>query len=156
MLAFNGGDGLNLRGWDGFILDNWFSGNKRAGFAARFENASITFTANRVEWNHEENMVVAGGDGYQITGNFFDRAGTCGLALRKGSRPCKQFTITGISSSAAVSLRIRRAMILRRFCSKRLTELLVREITSNAAGTMAEQEFGARRTGLYIAGWRIV
>jgi len=95
MLAFNGGDGLNLRGWDGFILDNWFSGNKRAGFGARFENASLTFTSNRVEWNHEENMVVVGGDGYQITGNFFDRAGTCGLALRKGSRPCKQFTITG-------------------------------------------------------------
>ena len=95
MLAFNGGDGLNLRGWDGFILDNWFSGNKRAGFAARFENASVTFTSNRVEWNEEENMVVAGGDGYQITGNFFDRAGTYGLALRKRSTPCRQFTITG-------------------------------------------------------------
>ena len=95
MFAFNGGDGLNLRGWDGFILDNWFSGNKRAGFAARHENASITFTANRVEWNHEENMLVTGGDGYQITGNFFDRAGTCGLALRRSNLPCRQFTITG-------------------------------------------------------------
>jgi pectate lyase-like protein/parallel beta helix pectate lyase-like protein len=95
MLAYNGGDGLSLRGWDGFIVDNWFSGNGRAGFAARFENASVTFTANRVEWNHEENMLVIGGDGYQITGNFFDRAGKCGLALRKGARPCKQFAITG-------------------------------------------------------------
>jgi hypothetical protein len=96
MLAYNGGDGLNLRGWDGFILDNWFSGNQRAGFAARHENASITFTANRIEWNHEENMLVMGGDGYQITGNFFDRAGTCGLALRKRNNVvCTQFTITG-------------------------------------------------------------
>ncbi len=95
MLAYNGGDGLNLRGWDGFILDNWFSGNGRAGFAARHENASITFTSNRVEWNGEENMLVTGGDGYQITGNFFDRAGTCGLALRRSSQPCRQFTITG-------------------------------------------------------------
>lgn len=95
MLAFNGGDGLNLSGWDGFLLDNWFSGNKRAGFGARAENASITFTANRVEWNGEENMVSVGGDGYQITGNFFDRAGACALALRKGHGPCKQFTITG-------------------------------------------------------------
>jgi len=85
----------SLRGWDGFILDNWFSGNGRAGFAARHENASITFTANRVEWNHEENMLVTGGDGYQITGNFFDRAGTCGLALRRSNLPCRQFTITG-------------------------------------------------------------
>ena len=35
MLAYNKGDGLNLRGWDGFLIDNWFSGNLRAGFAAR-------------------------------------------------------------------------------------------------------------------------
>jgi hypothetical protein len=95
MLAFNKGDGLNLRGWDGFILDNWFSGNGRAGFAAREQNASVTFTANRVEWNGEENMLIMGGDGYQITGNFFDRAGTCGIALRKGTRGCVQITITG-------------------------------------------------------------
>ena len=95
MFAFNHGDGLNLRGWDGFLLDNWFSGNRRAGFAARQENASITFTANRIEWNQEENMLVTGGDGYQITGNFFDRAGTIGLALRKDCVPCTQMTITG-------------------------------------------------------------
>ena len=95
MLAYNLGDGLNLQGWDGFLLDNWFSGNQRAGFAARRENASVTFTANRIEWNGEENMVITGGDGYQITGNFFDRAGTCGIALRKGTVPCTQVTITG-------------------------------------------------------------
>jgi len=94
-LAYNHGDGLSLRGWDGFLLDNWFSGNKKAGFAARQENASVTFTANRVEWNGEENLVIAGGDGYQITGNFFDRAGTCGIALRQGRGPCNQVTITG-------------------------------------------------------------
>jgi hypothetical protein len=32
MLAYNRGDGLSLRGWDGFLSDNWFSGNQRAGF----------------------------------------------------------------------------------------------------------------------------
>ena len=95
MFGSNKGDGMNLRGWDGFILDNWFSGNQGAGFAARHENASITFTANRIEWNGTENMVVTGGDGYQITGNFFDRAGTVGIALRKSSRGCTQVTITG-------------------------------------------------------------
>jgi hypothetical protein len=95
MFAYNKGDGLNLRGWDGFLIDNWFSGNQRAGFAARHENASITFTANRVEWNGEENMLITGGDGYQITGNFFDRAGTCGIALRKSTIGCTQVTITG-------------------------------------------------------------
>jgi Pectate lyase superfamily protein len=95
MFAYNKGDGLNLRGWDGFIIDNWFSGNQRAGFAARHENASITFTANRIEWNGAENMLITGGDGYQITGNFFDRAGTCGIALRKSNVGCTQVTITG-------------------------------------------------------------
>ena len=95
MLAYNKGDGLNLRGWDGFLVDNWFSGNERAGFAARLENASVTFTANRVEWNGEENLLVTGGDGYQITGNFFDRAGTCGVALRPGRTPCRQMSVTG-------------------------------------------------------------
>jgi hypothetical protein len=94
-LAYNHGDGLILRGWDGFLIDNWFSGNRRAGFAAREENASVTFTANRIEWNGEENVLVTGGDGYQITGNFFDRAGTCGIALRKSRVPCTQVTITG-------------------------------------------------------------
>ena len=91
----NHGDGMTLHGWDGFLLDNWFSGNGRAGFAAREENASITFTANRVEWNREENFVIAGGDGYQITGNFFDRAGTVGIALRRNRRSCQQIAITG-------------------------------------------------------------
>jgi hypothetical protein len=95
MFAYNHGDGLSLQGWDGFLLDNWFSGNERAGFAARQENASVTFTGNRIEWNYEENMLVTGGDGYQITGNFFDRAGTCGIALRSGRVPCSQMTITG-------------------------------------------------------------
>lgn len=95
MLAYNTGDGLTLHGWDGFILDNWFSGNTRAGFAAREANASVTFTANRVEWNGEENMLVTGGDGYQINGNFFDRAGTVGVALRPGRGPCNQIALTG-------------------------------------------------------------
>jgi len=96
-IGFNQGDGMNMRGWDGFILDNWFSGNHGAGFAARHENASMTFTANRIEWNEGGNFVILGGDGYQITGNFFDRAGLCGIALRKNERGrgATQVTITG-------------------------------------------------------------
>lgn len=95
MMAYNGGDGVTLHGWDGFLLDNWFSGNKRAGFAARQANASVTFTANRIEWNGEENMTLTGADGYQITGNFFDRSGTVGIALRSGHAPCTQIALTG-------------------------------------------------------------
>jgi hypothetical protein len=90
MIAYNAGDGISLRGWDGFLLDNWLSGNHGAGFAAREENASCTFTGNRIEWNRE-GVLIVGGDGYNITGNFFDRAGTCGLAVLGG----KQMSITG-------------------------------------------------------------
>ena len=88
MFGYNRGDGLRLRGWDAFISDNWFSGNDGAGFGAHDENASVTLTANRIEWNGKENILVTGGDGYQITGNFLDRAGTCGIALRNGRQPC--------------------------------------------------------------------
>jgi hypothetical protein len=90
MIAYNAGDGISLRGWDGFFLDNWLSGNRGAGFAAREENASCTFTGNRIEWNRE-GILIVGGDGYNITGNFFDRAGTVGLAILGG----KQMNITG-------------------------------------------------------------
>ena len=95
MIAHNGGDGVSLRGWDGFLLDNWLSGNRGAGFGARQENASCTFTANRIEWNGE-GILIAGGDGYNITGNFFDRSGGCALVLREGANgPCEQMNITG-------------------------------------------------------------
>ena len=63
--------------------------------AAREENASVTFTSNRVEWNGQENILITGGDGYQLTGNFLDRAGTCGIALRGDRGRCSQMTITG-------------------------------------------------------------
>jgi hypothetical protein len=95
MIAHSGGDGVSLRGWDGFLMDNWLSGNRGAGFGAREENASCTFTGNRIEWNGE-GMLIAGGDGYNITGNFFDRSGGCALILRTGANgPCEQFNITG-------------------------------------------------------------
>jgi hypothetical protein len=91
MIAYNGGDGISLRGWDGFLMDNWLSGNGGAGFAARDENASCTFTGNRIEWNGQEGILIHGGDGYNITGNFLDRAGTTGLSVLGGV----QMSITG-------------------------------------------------------------
>ncbi|MCL2462700.1 MAG: hypothetical protein FWF44_08555, partial [Defluviitaleaceae bacterium] len=51
MIGFNHGSGLYFTGWDGFLLDNWFSGNKGCGIFGDAPNASIMVTANRVEWN---------------------------------------------------------------------------------------------------------
>jgi len=80
----NKGCGLRIRGWDGFILDNWFSGNGGAGFAAYDENASNTITGNRIEWNRKGGIVIHGGSHYNITGNYIDRSGRCAIALRPG------------------------------------------------------------------------
>lgn len=97
-IIFNQGNALYVRGWDGFILDNWFSGNSKAGYAADGPNASITMTGNRIEWNHGGGIRVCGGSHYNITGNYIDRSGGPGIALlpRKGDQaPCFAFTVTG-------------------------------------------------------------
>ncbi len=92
----NKGCGLRVRGWDGFILDNWFSGNGKAGYASYDENASNTITGNRIEWNREGGIVIYGGSHYNITGNYIDRSGRCGIALLKGpSRGCEVISATG-------------------------------------------------------------
>jgi hypothetical protein len=93
----NRGCGLRVRGWDGFILDNWFSGNGMAGYGSYEENASNTITGNRIEWNREGGIVICGGSHYNITGNYIDRSGRCGLALlpREGQRYCQTLAITG-------------------------------------------------------------
>ncbi len=97
MVAHNGGCGLWLHGWDGFILDNWFSGNRGAGFGAYDISASITMTGNRVEWNRAGGIVIHGGARYNITGNYVDRSGGPGLALLPGEDDHRNetFAITG-------------------------------------------------------------
>lgn len=95
-VIFNQGSGLYVRGWDGFILDNWFSGNQGCGYLADGPNASVTMTGNRLEWNHRGGVRIYGGSHYNITGNYIDRSGGPGISLhpREGA-PCLCFTITG-------------------------------------------------------------
>jgi hypothetical protein len=95
-VIFNGGNALYVRGWDGFILDNWFSGNAKAGYCADGPSASVTMTANRIEWNHGGGVRVLGGSHYNITGNYIDRSGGPGICLLpRETSPCLCFTITG-------------------------------------------------------------
>ncbi len=82
MLGFNLGAGLFIDGWDGFIIDNWFTDNRCGGLNGNLIS-SITCTGNRVEWNRKGGFIFPKGDSYNITGNFFDR--TYGPGLIMGS-----------------------------------------------------------------------
>jgi hypothetical protein len=92
MLSHCGGNGLYVRGWDGFILDNWFSGNRGIGFAALEENASNTLTGNRIEWNRSGGIVIHAGNNYNINGNYIDRSGGPAICLLENTH---DFAITG-------------------------------------------------------------
>ena len=96
MIAHNGGNGIYVCGWDGFILDNWLSGNHQAGYGAYEENAAVTMTGNRIEWNQGGGIRINGGDHYNITGNYIDRSGGCGIHLTwRGNVPCRVISVTG-------------------------------------------------------------
>ena len=69
----NRGDGMTCTGGMDFCCTTGFRETDARGLRAReAERFAPTFTANRVEWTHEENFVFAGQDGYHFTGNFFD------------------------------------------------------------------------------------
>jgi hypothetical protein len=92
MLSFCKGNGLYVRGWDGFIMDNWLTGNDGFGFAATEENASCTLTGNRIEWNKGGGIVCRNGNNYNITGNYIDRSGGPAIYLKENSY---SITMTG-------------------------------------------------------------
>jgi hypothetical protein len=96
MSAHNGGCGLRVRGWDGFILDNWLSGNRGAGFGAYDENASNTLTGNRIEWNRAGGIAICGGNHYNIGNSYIDRSGGPAISLLpRGETPCSVISVTG-------------------------------------------------------------
>lgn len=80
-LAYNAGDGMRIRGWDGFVTDNQFSGNGGNGFGCESTGATVMFTANRVEWNRGYGLYVCNGDDWNVTGNSFDRNYEAGMCL---------------------------------------------------------------------------
>lgn len=98
MISHNLGHGIRLAGCDGFFLDNWLSGNHGCGFITESWNGANTFTANRIEWNHQAGMHIRGGHSYQINGNCFDRSGGPALILEAWlpHRPyCDHFSVIG-------------------------------------------------------------
>lgn len=96
MVANNLENGVYVHGCDGYILDCWLAANRKAGYGAYKVNASVTLTANRIEWNQGGGIVIHGGNHYNITGNFLDRSGGPGIWLRAdGDELCNRFAITG-------------------------------------------------------------
>ncbi len=96
MLHRNGGAGLYIDGWDGFLIDNWFTANAKAGILGGPCTASVTATGNRVEWNTLAGFKFPAGSHVNVTGNYFDR--TFGPALWLGEENGGTFrdtTVTG-------------------------------------------------------------
>lgn len=77
----NGGDGVRLLGWDGFVTDNQFSANGGSGFFCETKGTAVMFTANRVEWNQGYGLYITGGNDWNVTGNSFDRNWGAGLCV---------------------------------------------------------------------------
>ena len=69
----NRGCGVAVQGWDGFVTDNQFSGNKGDGFGTIEYCSTVMFTANRVEWNGGYGLSILNGDTWNVTGNCLDR-----------------------------------------------------------------------------------
>ncbi len=96
MICHNNGHGLYLDGWDGFIIDNWMSGNKGAGMCGDICAASLTATGNRVEWNALAGFYLHNANSVNITGNYFDRSGGPGIDLANSeNQKSNDITITG-------------------------------------------------------------
>ena len=94
----NGGDGLGFTGADGYLIDNWFSGNQGAGIRATGGLGSSTITANRVEWNAGGGILASAAWHFNINGNCLDRNGGPSLSLRVDPNvhhPCYSFAVTG-------------------------------------------------------------
>lgn len=95
MLCFNQGAGLYIDGWDGFILDNWFSGNAYGGMTGGPCCASVTATGNRVEWNRVGGFYLPNVNCCNFTGNYFDRSGGPALVLGADNGSAQAISVTG-------------------------------------------------------------
>lgn len=95
MICFNKGAGLYIDGWDGFVIDNWFSGNRGGGMTGGPCAASITATGNRVEWNQLGGFYLPNVNCCNFTGNYFDRSGGPALVLGNDGGTATAVSVTG-------------------------------------------------------------
>ncbi len=77
----NRGDALHVRQWDGYVYENIMIGNGGWGYAGYKPHASVTMTANRIEWNAKGGIYLQHGSHYNIGNNYVDRSGGPGLYI---------------------------------------------------------------------------
>lgn len=88
--------GIYWNGWDGFLLDNWLSGNSGAGFYVGEWLAAVTMTGCRIEWNRLAGVFVSAGTSLQMTGCYMDRNGGPGIWIAsRGGYETSNICLTG-------------------------------------------------------------
>ena len=97
MSVMNRGAGLFVNGWDGFVLDNWLTGNGMGGLYSDEVCSSITMTGNRVEWNDHAGVDLRTSKCCSFTGNYFDRSHGPAISIRgrAGDDVSDTISITG-------------------------------------------------------------
>ena len=94
MLASNMGNGVYIKGWDGWIRNCIIYGNRGAGIYSDYICAAVTITGNRIEWNRGGGMDLSGGRQLQLTGNYFDRSFGPAVKLVGKNFPCDNIAAT--------------------------------------------------------------
>lgn len=95
MLIANKGNGIYVKGWDGWITDCIMHTNHGAAVYSDEVCASVTVNANRIEWNRNGGITLKNGSSMNITGNFFDRAYGPAISLLGEKWKCCNITVTG-------------------------------------------------------------
>ena len=84
MIMANGGHGIYLTGWDGWISDNIIHTNLGAAIYSDKAFATFSITQNRIEWNHGGGINIKRGGSLNINSNCFDRAYGPSIEIRGG------------------------------------------------------------------------
>lgn len=95
MIIANRGNALYLTGWDGWIHDCIMHTNHGAAIYSDGAFASFTILGNRLEWNHNGGINIAGGNSLNINSNYFDRAYGPAIQLRGAYYPSDCITVIG-------------------------------------------------------------
>ncbi|MHB9132385.1 MAG: right-handed parallel beta-helix repeat-containing protein [Armatimonadota bacterium] len=96
MMIFNGGNGITITRWDGFLYHNIINNCRGYGIAMLAPNSAVTVIGNRIEWNYLGGLYIERGGHYTINDNYFDYCGGPALHI-KGSPEGRAatFAITG-------------------------------------------------------------